>query len=112
MKLEKSDRIISNSDYEKLVGLAELHERVIREIVTETIHLKVFEVQVMVNRIENTHRSIIKTNERYYDAAGKAILVNNQWEKAYEDTVTLKNRIIQEKNAEIARLKKRWWKII
>lgn len=110
MKLEKSDRIISNADYERLVGLAELHEKAIREVVTETIHLKVFEIYTIVNRIQNTHRSIINNNHRCHEVAEKVISINNDLGNIYAEMVTLKNRIIQEKNAEIARLKQPWWK--
>lgn len=100
MKLEKDDRIISNADYENLVELAELHERAIAEVVTN----------IITEELITIHRHIA--------TAQNALISNLEFSRNWRDTIKRqdyllerKNEIIQEKNAEIARLKKRWWKI-
>lgn len=101
MKLEKDDRIISNADYEKLVGLAELHERAIAEVVTNII---TEELLIIHRHISNAQNALIYNLE-----------FSRNWQetiKRQDYLLDRKNEIIQEKNAEIARLKKRWWKII
>jgi len=108
MKLEKDDRIISNADYEKLVGLAELHERAIEEVVTEIISKQSLEIIETINEAKNKSGLILNYANKVYEISEQAIDKLEVRNKRLE----LKNRIIQEKNAEIARLKKRWWKLI
>ena len=102
MKLEKDDRIISNADYERLVALAELHEKVIAEIVASIIT----EELVVIHK--------------YIHTAQNALLSNLELNKNWQETIKIqdyllerKNEIIKEKNSEIARLQKKyWWKLI
>lgn len=112
MKIEKDDRIISNADYEKLVGLAELHERAIKEIVTEIFFEKAKDIEEYLEHITDSTGGIIQANKRLIEIAESSHERNRKWDKVYDQNITLKNEIIQRKNAEIARLKKRWWKII
>lgn len=92
MKLEKDDRIISNADYEKLVGLAELHEKAIREVVTETISNQFNEIKAEVSLSKRK----LKNLDHFL---GMAI------ERANE-----RHGTIQKLSYEIARLKQPWWK--
>jgi hypothetical protein len=110
MKLEKDDRIISNSDYQKLVGLAELHEKAIAELVYDKIMRPLKDemdfIYGVINQADKTHDLIlgIKDSEIKY-------LESNI--KSLSERIETKNRIIQEKNTEIARLQKKyWWKLI
>jgi hypothetical protein len=111
MKLEKSDRIISNADYEKLVGLAELHEMAIQEVVTELFFEKAKDIEEYLQHMKKWTDGIIQTNKKLIEIAESGNERNRKWSGLYDEMVTLKNGIIQRKNAEIARLKKRWWKI-
>jgi len=100
MKLEKDDRIISNADYEKLVGLAELHEMVVTEVVTEVIAEELIIIHRHIGNAQNALISNLEFSRNCKDTI-----------KRQDYLLERKNEIIQEKNAEIARLKKRWWKI-
>jgi len=94
MKLEKDDRIISNADYEKLVGLSDLHESAIREVVGRTMEKHIDLVYDDIVEARNSLHGLRRIIERHHSEMVKLA-----------DT-------LQRKNAEIARLKKRWWKII
>lgn len=111
MKLEKSDRIISNADYENLVGLAELHERAIQEVVTGLFYEKAGDIEEYLQNYEKSMNGIIQANKKLMEIAESSHERNRTWNDVYIDMVTIKNEIIQRKNAEITRLKKRWWKI-
>lgn len=94
MKLEKNDRIISNADYERLVGLAELHERAIKEVVGITINKQ---VDLVYDRIIEARSSLL----------GLRRIIDRH----HLEMRKLADKL-QEKNAEIARLQKKyWWKI-
>lgn len=92
MKLEKNDRIISNADYERLVGLAELHEKAITEVVGV----------VMEKQIDLVYERIIEARDSLY---GLRRII----ERHHSEMAKLVDKL-QEKNAEIARLKQPWWK--
>lgn len=101
MKLEKDDRIISNADYEKLVGLAELHERAIKEVLEE----------ILTEELIIIHRHIGKAQE---SLLLQCEMLKNKTSiiKSQDSVIEYKDEIIQRKNAEIARLQKKyWWKI-
>lgn len=99
MKLEKSDRIISNADYEKLVGLAELHERAIREVLEEILTEELIIIHRHIANVQNALISNLELSRNWKDTI-----------KRQDYLLERKNEIIQEKNAEIARLKQPWWK--
>ena len=94
MKLERDDRIISNADYEKLVGLAELHYRAIDEVVGIA----------MEKQIDLVYERLVEARDSLHGL--KRIIERHNLEM-----IKLADKL-QEKNAEIARLKKRWWKLI
>jgi len=106
MKLEKDDRIISNADYEKLVALAELHERAINEVVNEKVTEVITEELVPIHKYIKTAQNCL-----LYWAEQEIALRQEIYKK--RSLLELKNEIIKEKNAEIARLQKKyWWKLI
>jgi hypothetical protein len=77
-----------------------LHDRAINEVVTDIITEELTTIHRYIRNAQNALISNLEISKNWKDII-----------KRQDSTLEIKNEIIQEKNAEIARLQKRWWKI-